>query len=662
MHVHKVKIKNFRLLKDVELKLESGTTLIVGRNNSGKTSLSELMRRFLDESYRKYKKFRLEDFSESCRNNFIEALLEYSNNNESSKVRELLPYIELRLFIKYNKNESFRSLGDFIIDIDEDCFEAQVVLTYEIKNGMIGNLFEGPDGVPLKEGEKSLFFRELKRRIGSMYSTTIYAEEPNNPKNRKKITEASILSGLQKTSYISAQRGLDDDTSKNSNVLSKIVEGLFTTATLTGADENDKANVEALRKAVMKAQEGIDHGFNERLDKLIPKLSQFGYPGLGGPKLLTETILDVERLLSNHTEICYEGENGVHLPESYNGLGMRNLIFILLRIEGFYKEYCASNSAPGIHIIFIEEPEAHLHPQMQEVFIDKIQAIIDLYNKNKKECDIWPVQFVVSTHSSHIANKEGFESTRYFMSHKSSAGMRESKVKDLSAGLLKTAEETNKFVHQYLTLTRCDLFFADKVILIEGTSERILLPVFIKKLEEIYPCHVNLSSQYVATLEVGGAYAYKFFDLLEFLELKSLVITDIDSVKTKSGESCPVNIGNFTSNSTIKKWFPKENGDLSKICAQIDEQKVSNNKRIAYQIPEQDGMPCGRSLEDAFILANLMEFNLDDKLPKNELAQEAYNLAKNYKKSNFALKYAIEKNNWIAPKYIIDGLKWLSEN
>lgn len=85
----------------------------------------------------------------------------------------------------------------------------------------------------------------------------------------------------------------------------------------------------------------IDKQVGGQLQGLVPALNSFGYPGLGDQVLLTETLLDVRRLLSNFTKVRYEGYGGVALPESYNGLGARNLIFILLQLAGFYKSYCA---------------------------------------------------------------------------------------------------------------------------------------------------------------------------------------------------------------------------------------------------------------------------------------------------------------------------------
>jgi putative ATP-dependent endonuclease of OLD family len=68
-------------------------------------------------------------------------------------------------------------------------------------------------------------------------------------------------------------------------------------------------------------QAQIDGNFSAELRKLLPALETFGYPGLGGQRLETETTLDVERLLSDHTKVRYAGYEGVRLPESYNGLG-----------------------------------------------------------------------------------------------------------------------------------------------------------------------------------------------------------------------------------------------------------------------------------------------------------------------------------------------------
>lgn len=660
MYISKVKVNNFRLLNAVELVLEEKTTLIVGRNNSGKTSLSEVMRRLLTDTNTA---FQLEDFSCASYDCFCGALNAKQAGEDEGAVRKLLPAIELRLQLCYDQAQAeLGTLAPFVIDLDPNCNEAAIVIRYELKDGGIASFFEGMPAIQLTEESRQAFTRLLRERIPKNFTTKIWAEDPNDSTNKRPLN-TTALSHLVKTGFINAQRGLDDVTSRESDVLAKILEGLFSTASSELADEQDKAVADALSEAVQGIQTQIDQNFGEQLQKLLPALNSFGYPGLGGQELQTETMLEVRRLLSNFTKVRYTGYGGVALPESYNGLGVRNLIFILLQLVSFYKSYQAEPIAPGVQLIFIEEPEAHLHPQMQEVFIRQLGKIAQQLVGSGDAAEAWPVQFVVSTHSSHIANEAGFESIRYFLSETSSnavTGVRHTKIKDLREGLAGKPEADKRFLRQYLTLTRCDLFFADKAVLVEGLSERLLFPVIIEKLENAEPTAPKLSAQYNTVMEVGGAYAHLFFDLLDFLELRTLVVTDLDAVTVPGGTACAVHEGTATSNACIKAWFSGDNPvTLAALKAKADGEKAKGRLRIAYQCPEQEGGPCGRTFEDAFILANAMKFSLTGGTA-NELELSARSKANGYKKSDFALYYAISDTMWAAPKYIVDGIRWLA--
>ena len=654
MHIHKVTVRNFRLLTHVELALEAPTTLIVGRNNSGKTSLSEAIRRFLDD---RSPTFRIEDFSNASYDSFCEALEAKNAGKPDDEVRALIPSIELRLLFHYDPDQpELGPLSDFIIDLDPDCYQALVIARYELRDGAIEALFADQPVGALTHDDRLAFFQELRERVPDLFTANIWAEDPNDDTNRKPMT-VTALRALLHTGFVNAQRGLDDDTSRDTDVLAKILTGLFSAATSPTAGEEEQLIAQPLQQAVRDIQTTIQGDFRQKLQELMPTLRTFGYPGLDGSELETETTLDVERLLSSHTKVRYPGHHGILLPESYTGLGIRNLIFILLRIVSFYRTFRAEPTAPGVHLVFIEEPEAHLHPQMQEVFIRQISNIARQLSATEDAPLPWPVQFIVSTHSSHIANAAGFEGIRYFLPT-SVNGLRHTRIKDLRQGLRNTPEEQRRFLHQYLTLTRCDLFFADKAVLIEGTSERLLLPVIIDKLEETEPAQPKLSSQYVTTMEVGGAYAHIFFELLDFLELRTLIITDLDSVAANHA-ACPVHEGISTSNACLKSWF--DDGDCSPaaLLAKDDAAKVENLRRIAFQRPEAEGGPCGRTFEDAFMLANPAMFGIEGATPDDQ-AQCAWDKVSAIKKSEFALRHAIDETAWTPPGYILDGLRWLA--
>jgi putative ATP-dependent endonuclease of OLD family len=676
MQIEKIKVEGFRLLQDVELMLEPNSTVIVGRNNSGKTSLTDVFDRFIGQNGAR---FRLEDFSATSRAKFFKARTLRESGAKPEDVLAAFPTIVLTLTFKYDATDpNLGPLAPFVIDLDVASTRALVRLEYKPALATLHTLLNVAE--PAEGVEKNLhFLRSLRDTIPKAYSIRVTAIDPTDKTNQREFEGISALSALVQCNFVRAQRTLDHASQGDADVIGKLLSTLFKTATTQTAAAADQELAAKLKTSVEEIERGIQGDFDTMLKKLLPSLEVLGFPSLNDTELRPETSLNVEALLSDHTKMVYAGADGVHLPEGYNGLGTRNLIYMLLQLESYHKIYRAKSTRPVAHLIFIEEPEAHLHPQMQEVFINQLNIAIKRLSDTYPDEPTWKVQFVITTHSPHVANAASFEAVRYFLNElPAMPNMRQTKVKDFKKEMANISPDDQDFLHQYMTLTKCDLYFADKAIMVEGTTERLLMPRLCGLVDELLDDKHKLARQYITCVEVGGAYAHIFYPLLDFLELKTLVVTDLDSTKpiekeNKKGkkitswEKCPVAEGQRTSNAAIKDWFrPSTTEDADgwqispgQLLAMSANEKISGCRRIAYQIPEdQKAATCARSYEDALVLANPDRFEW----PKEQdEATEAWDIAKGLPKADTALRFAIREKKWKVPRYIEEGLVWLSE-
>ena len=264
----------------------------------------------------------------------------------------------------------------------------------------------------------------------------------------------------------------------------------------------------------------------------------------------------------------------------------------------------------------------------------------------------------MTSHSAHIANTIDFSQIRY--AQKTAKGVI---YKNLNA-FAKSNSENLDFIKKYLTLSRCDLFFADKVIFVEGASERLLLPDMIDKCDKeglFDSKKYKLPAQYYAVIEIGGAYACKFIPFVNFLEIPCLILTDIDSMEDGRTKTI-VSKGKTTSNATLKWWVRKVKGlpendsskiKLSDVIALTYEQKTIEKCHVEFQVKE-NGL-CGRSLEEAITNVNRTHYGLTGSITEVDLEFT------DKSKTDFALNLVCDNPEYVVPKYIKDGLVWLNE-
>ncbi len=681
MKIKTIEIKNFRLIENETINLDEEISLIVGKNNSGKTSFVDLFFEFLE--LEKPRKFGLIDFSSNSFDNFSKAYDAYKaylisvDNKENEQVLEenrleiekQLPKIELNILIEYEQGtppdilgDSLENLSEFITDLDEEKNTAWICIEYSCNDAV--KMFGQYD---LERANNELELIEfIEENLSSKYSTKYYAGNTNHDTYRRQIIENPMgkINNVFLTRTVSAQRYILNKSSNSENTNNpNSLSGGF--AKYYESSNKDTATVDEIKKALAEIEKTMGEKYNELFKPILKDLKDFGAETPTKiPDIEILSKFNTEGVLKRNIRYYYQ-KNGVNLPEKNNGLGYNNLIYMILQFASFFEELKNKKPKSDLLLLFIEEPEVYMHPQMQQLFIRHIKEYI---TSNKVDA-----QIIITTHSSHIVaesgidEKKGFNRIRFF--DISTGGLN---IKDFSnLKLNRDGDEIQKmkFLQQYLLTQKCDLFFADYVIMVEGVTERILIPYMIKKVAP------ELNNKYISIIEVGGAYGHKFRELLEFINVPTMILTDIDSIDINSNRSsCSVGISENieTSNQTIIKFIDKKKiKDLLEIN---EDDKVYNNVRIAFQIKENNDLACGRSFEEAFILKNAKTLSKNENLNASSvffeekdtdvLLEDSYNetsnLLKKVSKSDFAFDIML-LDEWDTPKYICEGLEWLKQ-
>ena len=205
-----------------------------------------------------------------------------------------------------------------------------------------------------------------------------------------------------------------------------------------------------------------------------------------------------------------------------NGLGYNNLVYAatvfgdLLKRRQRFQYACIS--------LIIEEPEAHLHPQLQNILFAYLERIASK-----------GIQVFVSSHSPTITAKTALDSLVVLRSdsgHTTSIPL---------CGIdLKT--EQKQLLQRFLDVTKCQLFFAKSVILVEGISEALLLPQFARALGEDF----DLDKCGIEVVNICGVAFEPFARLFNSVEsahrlsARCALITDDDSTEAIEGDGAEV--------------------------------------------------------------------------------------------------------------------------
>jgi len=672
MQINQIKIKNFRLLQDFTIDLEENLSLVIGKNNTGKTSLLSLLERFLRVNQNN---FTFHDFNIPFQKEIEKAVKEGIAKDDFKDLG-----ISLKLYIEYFKDDSLENISDLILNLAPNENFLILSFAYSLNYDRYTRLKE--DYLEFKKIFKNKTVLDyLKKNHKQYFKISKSVVEYNNETNSIEIDDKQI-SKIITLKTISAKRDVaneEGESARSNKTLSNLCYKFF-----NSLNKTDSADIIELQNNLIETDDKLNVTYEKTFKKIIEDAVRFSYNKNESQIAIKSNLEEVNILRGNSSVVYNQSEQ--ELPEDYNGLGYMNLFAMIfnLRIifDSFKKEHCPREKPSDINLLFIEEPEAHTHPQMQYVFINNIKSLLSEGKKGLSN-----LQTIISTHSAHITSQSSFNDIKYF--YKKSVNSVISKNLSELKNRYGTGDEGKRnfqFLKRYLTLNKSELFFVEKVIFIEGNTERILLPYMMTKIDSENSGIENynpLLSQNISIVEVG-AYAHVFDNFLTFLGLKTLIITDLDSVKTNAnGSKCKVSEGTHTSNASIKYFLKdvdfntlKTLPHKSKILFKNDNNWKENKDGlicIAYQT-KQNGYHA-RSFEDAFISLNLEfiksnkdEFkSLKSKDKLDTIKPDYYDIADNciVKKTLFAtdiLYYSSENfTEWQVPEYIKEGLLWLSK-
>ena len=707
MTIKQIRVKNFRLLKDFVIDLQPELSLVIGKNNVGKTSLLTVLDKFLNNNKDRTGRFQYNDFNLDFQKE-IEELLDQSHMNEDVyKTKDFS--ISLRFIVEYFDTDSLDNIGNKILTNLEDdnnyfALGFDYRLDYSDYECLLSDYLQSKSQYAEKHPGKQLDKREYlesnHQRFFRITRKSVHVEKEDMTLDEKRVIKLDGLQGFRlddviNFEYISARRCVDN----------KDVDHTLSSQTsdLYKAQENSAENVEARERFIESLKEtdqtltGI---YDSIFSDIIKKIADLC--GMHQKETLIKVVSTLQHrdLLKGNTTVVYEHDQR-KLPENYNGLGYMNLISMIFEISLIVERMKRTQSRrpADINLLFIEEPEAHTHPQMQYVFIKNIKKLLNDGIK-RKDGAIAPLQYVVSTHSSHIIADSDFDDIKYLKRIENKNEVESKNLQDLKNLYIskdKTGVEQEdgkasyRFLKQYLTLMNSELFFADKAIFVEGDTERILLPLMMKKVDEEHaPIYENgelgLLSQNISVLPVG-AHSHIFEKFFHFIGLeKLLILTDIDicspdghHAKCRYQEGIPL----ITSNKALKHYF--QSNDIATYKALTKTQKLllwndtekkmspneNGNMMVCFQTEENGYQP--RSFEDDFFQLNadfIANCTIDESaLNQNALTsfkadKDPYTLAEKGITSKAALAVCLilaegDDKKWKVPTYIKEGLLWV---
>lgn len=412
MFLAKIQIENFRIFKSFELTLNPGMNLIVGENNSGKTALIDAIKYALGTHSGEWIRVSEDDFHK------IETQFQIQLKFEGIAPEQASVFVE-HLTHELVEDDHRRSVlyVNFVAALTDQVRRGYRYIRTDVRSGQNAS---GP---------------RIEREIRDYLSATYL----------KPLRDAETEMAAGRGSRLSQILSVAEELTQGSESFDALIEILTT------------ANQELVQNpGVRTSRENI----HRRLRELTFTNDQFDpvIDIVDGKDPSEMSELEKWRLFKSILEkfnLILDAENPMQ------GLGYNNVLFIATELLLLQQE------SDDFSLLLIEEPEAHLHPQLQMKLLEFIR---DQYNQE----DGPKLQSILTTHSPNLASKAPLESL-IIMS-------RDGKGFSLRKEETQLEDNDYEFLEKFLDVTKSNLFFAKAVLIVEGDGESILLPTIAKLL------------------------------------------------------------------------------------------------------------------------------------------------------------------------------------
>lgn len=690
MLLKEITIENYRKFINTSLSLTDDITLLAGANNSGKTSLINLIvsilesgktsfsvsdipvtesKKWVDDAYPIFSQCFDKNLDKEQTIRMIVNEL-FSLEQAIPKLSILIPPTLVKFRVDYTVSDDIRNFADYIMDFDSNKFSFYFLYSFHVTPTSLGQAIDKDydklkvryEKIHNSGSDDTAKVELLKEKILCTYASGIiegcyFADSEFENKNEMEVYDFRKLFNI---GNINAGRHLDDQNNGNSRTLSKnMIE-------LACHNEEWKALIGELPDKILQPIEevGITSIVRETsvdgLSEAVQTIAKANGGNTGNMVLDIDISEEaISSLISRITNAKYQLD-GYFLSEASQGLGYSNMIYILLQLE----TYKHNINPLLVNIFIVEEPESHMHPQMQNVFAKYLRE----YYKQKY------IQGLITTHSSEMVRVTDMRKLRVARAFTSF----ETKILDFSFFKQSISHDTvlDNFYDWFYEIGFSDIVFADRVILYEGDTERML----VRKLATLEDFQV-LNQLYIAFVQVGGAYAYNYRQLLEFLKIKTLILTDLDYDKEANTEDLIKT--SYTTNATINKFYNVSNVNVSPTVAELYRWKETQGNilfdgcvYLGYQ-GQSDNF--ARTLEEAMLTKYYKINAFDEKSretwlqlrTKDELKYTIpqklgeyciRDIVKHSSNGKTDFMYSVILKNLtenMLPDYIKEGLKWL---